>query len=326
MRIAVLHNRRPEHPSEESLPEDDFEEYDSADTIEAITAALKALGTSPEPVLACRDLPQRLDAGSYDFVFNIAEGSGRRSREAVPAAICELLELPYTGSDPLTLAATLDKTIAKRIVSPDVAVARGTTDAAELGGLSFPVIVKPNDEGSSKGIRISSHCVDVETALAQAGWLARTYGCPVLFEEWLPGAEVTVAIAGNGTSATVLAAMEIGFASPQHDAPFIYSLETKRDYRNKVAYHVPPCLPPPALSRLNEQALRAFHLLGCRDVARMDFRLDAEGEPRFIECNPLPGLNPESSDFVIATRGVLSYDRLVGNILRDAAARYSIRL
>jgi len=326
MRIAVLHNRRPEH-SDERLPEDHYEEYDSTETIEAITRALKTLGTSPEPVLAGRDLPQRLDAGSYDFVFNIAEGSGRRSREAVPAAICELLELPYTGSDPLTLAATLDKTVAKRIVSPDVAIARGTTDATELGTLSFPVIVKPNDEGSSKGIRISSYCVDVETALAQAAWLTRTYACPVLFEEWLPGAEVTVAIAGNGTSAAVLATMEIGFVSPQHDdAPFIYSLETKRDYRSKVAYRVPPCLPAPTLSRINQQALRAFHLLGCRDVARMDFRLDAHGEPRFLECNPLPGLNPESSDFVIATRGLVPYDRLVGNILRDAAARYSIRL
>src|SRR5450432_3407026 len=229
MRIALLRNRRPEHSSDESKPEDNYEEYDSAETIEAISSALKALGASPEPMLAGRDLPQRLDAGSYDFVFNIAEGSGRRSQEAVPAAVCELLEVPYTGSDPLTLAATLDKTIAKRIVSPDVAVARGTTDGAELCGLSFPVIVKPNDEGSSKRIRISSYCVNVETALAQAGWLARTYGCPVLFEEWLPGAEVTVAIAGNGTSATVLAAMEIGFAlpqqaSPEHDAaPFLYS-------------------------------------------------------------------------------------------------------
>src|SRR5262249_42589373 len=143
---------------------------------------------------------------------------------------------------------------------------------------------------------------------------------------WLPGAEVTVAIAGNGKAATVLSAMEIGFAAPQDDIPFIYSLEAKRDYRTIVRYRIPPWLPEPTLMRIKDQALRTYDLLGCRDLARIDFRLDAKGEPRFVECNPLPGLNPESSDFVIATQASIPYDRLVGNILRDAMARYGMRL
>src|ERR1051325_9688102 len=106
MRVAVLHNRKPDR-IESGIPEDTFEEYDSVETIQAISDALAGLGVTPEPVVAGRDLPQRLD-GAFDFVFNIAEGEGRRCREAIPAAVCELLGLSYTGSDPLTLAVTLD--------------------------------------------------------------------------------------------------------------------------------------------------------------------------------------------------------------------------
>jgi len=204
-------------------------------------------------------------------------------------------------------------------------VARGTTCVDEIASLRYPVIVKPNDEGSSKGIRLNSYCRDVDSAARQARWLKETYGCPVLVEEWLPGAEVTVALSGNGATARVLAMMEIGFAAPS-DQPFIYSLEVKRGYREKVRYRVPPCLPDATLKLLETRALQAYRLLGCRDVARMDFRLDSEGRPCFLECNPLPGLHPESSDFVIATRSLLSYDQLVGNILRDAAARHGISL
>jgi D-alanine-D-alanine ligase len=147
----------------------------------------------------------------------------------------------------------------------------------------------------------------------------------VLVEEWLPGAEVTVAVAGNGGSVRVLAMMEIGFATPA-PAPFLYSLEVKRAYREQVRYRVPPSLPDATLKLLETYAGATYRLLGCRDIARADFRLDSEGRPCFLECNPLPGLNPESSDIVIATRSVLSYEQLVRNILRDAAARHGISL
>jgi GNAT superfamily N-acetyltransferase len=195
MKVAVLHNRKPQQPMPAGVPEDEYEEYDSDQTILAIVGALEGMGVIAQPVIAGRNLPQLLD-GRYDFVFNIAEGAGRRCREAVPAAVCELLGLPYTGSDPLTLAVTLDKSIARRIVSPDVPVARAATRMDELPALTYPVIVKPNDEGSSKGIRCNSYCPDLSSAEAQVRRLEDTYGCPVLVEEWLPGAEVTVAIAG----------------------------------------------------------------------------------------------------------------------------------
>jgi D-alanine-D-alanine ligase len=174
MKVAVLHNRKPEHAVPADLPEDEYEEYDSAETIAAIVQALAGMGVAAEPVIAGRDLPSRLD-GNYDFVFNIAEGSGRCCREAVPAAVCELLGLPYAGADPLTLAATLDKAIARRIVSPDVPVARAITRAAELDALTFPVIVKPNDEGSSKLPPRKNKCAGSRTHTDARCWWKNGY-------------------------------------------------------------------------------------------------------------------------------------------------------
>jgi D-alanine-D-alanine ligase len=326
MKIALLHNLRPPAVPGD-FPDDLYEEYDSEETIVAITGALNPLGVEVIPVPADRQLCTRLEAGKFDFVFNIAEGAGRRCREAVPAAVCELLSLPCTGSDVLTLAVTMDKLVAKRLVSPEVPVARGVllcsdADAPELAGLSYPVIAKPNDEGSSKGIRGRVVLNEPAEALDCCRRLWRDYGCPVLVEEFLPRAEVTVGIVGNGPRAHVLGLMEISPAEPAEN--FVYSLEAKRDWRRRVRYDVPPRLPADALAELERLALTAYRLLGCRDYARLDFRCDANDQPRFMECNALPGLNPITGDIVLLSRPTLPYPQLIQGILREALARQGI--
>ncbi len=284
-------------------------------------------------MVADRRLPSRLLAGQYDFIFNIAEGEGRRCREAIPAAVCELLGLPFTGSDTLTLAVALDKAVARRVVSPEVPVARAVLMPAETGQdgwrdrlatLQYPVLVKPNDEGSSKGIGANAVAGEVSSAVARCGQLLEQYRCPVLVEEFLPGAEVTVGIVGNGPNAHVLGTMEIGPASGP--GPFVYSLEVKRDWRRQVRYDIPPRLDAATLSTLERYALTAYFLLGCRDFARLDFRLDAGGRPHFLECNPLPGLDPENSDLVLLSRATVPYDQLVQGILLNAAQRMGVRI
>jgi D-alanine-D-alanine ligase len=326
MRIALLHNRRPAEAAP-GLPDDAFEEYDSDETIASISEALGQMGMEVEPVLADRQLPRRLEEGRYDFAFNIAEGEGRRCREAVPAAVCELLNIPFTGSDALTLAVTLDKTMAKRVVSPDVPVARGvmvdsSADETGLATLRYPAIVKPNDEGSSKGIRENPVVEDPDAAAARCRWLRDRYECPVLVEEYLPGAEVTVGIAGNGAGTRVLGMMEI--APISGEPHFVYSIEVKRDWQRRVRYHLPPRLSEGTIDSLRSYALQAYRLLGCRDIARIDFRLDAGGQPRFIECNPLPGLGRKTGDIVVLSRDILPYEKLVQGILIDAMQRAGV--
>ena len=185
------------------------------------------------------------------------------------------------------------------------------------------MIVKPNDEGSNKGIRANPVAFDFKSAKERCRVLKARYECPVLVEEFLPGKEVTVGIAGNCPNARVLGMMEIAPAEEVAE-PFAYSVEVKREFRKRVRYHMPPRLDAKIIESLRCLALVAFNLLGCRDVVRLDFRFDAEGQPRFLECNPLPGLNPESGDIVILSRSSLSYDNLVQGILLDAMSRVGV--
>ncbi|MBK5292709.1 MAG: D-alanine--D-alanine ligase [Acidobacteriia bacterium] len=328
MRVALLFNARPMQ-TPDSLPEDWYEEYDKPETIAAVAFALEGIGARVTPLPFDRCLPRKLDEGSYDFVFNIAEGHGRRCREAVPAAICELLGIPYTGSDPLTLALTLDKWLARRAVSPEVPVARAAkiesdADVPALETILYPAIVKPNDEGSSKGIRSDSVVSDAGEAADLCRRLRESYGCPVLVEEFLPGTEVTVGMAGNGKSTRLLGMMEV--APADENEQFVYSVEVKRDWRNRVRYYVPPRIDQGARKEVERLAMTAYVLLGCRDIARIDFRFDGNGRPRFLECNPLPGLDPDNSDIVLLSKRDIAYDHLVQGILLAAAGRNGVSL
>jgi D-alanine-D-alanine ligase len=196
--------------------------------------------------------------------------------------------------------------------------------AQVLSPLHYPVIVKPNDEGASKGIGDQSVAGTPTAAVERARWLQENYDCPVLVEEFLAGAEVTVGIAGNGANVRILGLMEI--APTESEPQWIYSIEVKRDWRRRVRYHMPPRLDAATLWHIEQYALTAYRLLGCRDLARLDFRLDPAGTPHFLECNPLPGLNPENSDIVILSQAKLAYEQLVQGVLLDAAVRCNVRL
>jgi D-alanine-D-alanine ligase len=255
-------------------------------------------------------------------VVNLAEGRSGRGREAIVPSICEHLSLPYTGSDALTLAASLDKGVAKRLVSPFVEVAAGALVRAgePLPEVGFPAIVKPACEGSSKGIRDGVSLVDDAAALAsQVRRVTERYGQAALVEAYVEGDEVTAAVLGNEPP-RVAALMQ---TIPLRGDPrrFVYSLEAQRDWKRRVRYPGPPELPAAAVAALERAALAAFAALGCRDVARIDFRVTRDGRPVFLEANPLPGLSPEKGDIVIAARAAgLSYDGLIGALVARAAA------
>src|SRR6266849_4917272 len=118
MRIGITYDLKADVPASPELPDDFQEEFDSPVTIEAIAAVLRGLRHEVEKLGDGRELLQRLLTDPPDFVFNIAEGQGvGRSREARVPAVLEVLGIPYTGSDPFTLAFTLDKDCARRIVT-----------------------------------------------------------------------------------------------------------------------------------------------------------------------------------------------------------------
>jgi D-alanine-D-alanine ligase len=314
------------------------EEFDRPETVEAIAAALRDLGHDVEVLGDGPPLVRRLLDDPPDFVFNFAEGSGiSRSREARVPAVLEMLGIPYSGSDPLTLAVTLDKECAKRLVqSVGVKTPRWVNvprpakhvdlplpghevlQRVQAAGLSLPLFVKPVFEGSSKGIGSRSLVNVPEELVGMLRDLQATYRQPALVEEFIEGDDVTVGVLGNDPP-RVLGMMRVLPAQPTER--FIYSVEAKRDWRRLIHYETPAQLPPSVSEFIAEAALAAYRVLGCRDFARVDFRL-RNGEPYFLETNPLPGLHPENGDIVMIARACgMSHAELVQNIFRAACAR-----
>lgn len=313
-------------------PHDDAEEeFDSPETIAAIAAAVQWLGHDVELLGDGLPLLRRLLEGpSPELVFNISEGRGiGRCREALAPAVLEMFGIPYTGSDPLTLAATLDKGCAKRLVhQAGVAVPAGVVVdravdeySAQLAALPLPAVVKPAFEGSSKGISRNSLVVERTGLLDAIARCRESYGQPALVEEFIDGDELTVGILGNAPP-VILGIMRV--IPLEHEGPFLYGLDVKRDWRRQVRYETPARLNLADRAAVRHAALMAFRALGCRDVARIDFRL-RDGVPYFLEANPLPGLAPGAGDLVLLAEGMeIGHQELIGRILAAALDRLAL--
>ncbi len=340
MRIGIACTLKPDGPLPTGAPDDLHEEFDSPVTVKGIGDVFRSLGHTVIELGDGRSFIEAVLKSPPDLVFNFAEGVGvSRSRESRVPAVCEMLGIPYSGSDPLALAVALDKDMTRRVAeSLGVTVPKGITLAPIVGeydgdfaefppileeaGLTLPVIAKPTCEGSSKGIR--NRCL-IKT-LAEFGptivGLWKDYQQPVLVEEYIRGDEVTVGLVGNDPPQSIGIMQVIPRQSP---ADFVYSLEVKRNWRETVDYVAPAKLPPDVSRAIEADAMAVYAGLGCRDVSRIDFRV-RDGVPYFLEVNPLPGLNPESSDLCyLAYRMGLTYPQLIGMILDAATARCGLK-
>jgi len=316
MRVALVYDLRDDYRAL-GFSEEEIAEFDNVGTIDELAGALEALGCEVERVGRGQALAARFVSGErFDLVFSIAEGVKGRSREAQVAALCELFDQPYLFSDPLTMAVSLDKAVAKRLVRdagvPTPAFAVAETSASELAGWEhFPAFVKPLAEGTGKGCEAASLVHDAGELAAAATRVIERYRQPALVEHYLSGREFTVGIVGNGQEARVLGVCEI-LLKEQAEAN-VYSLHNKELCEDLVIY-------APAddgEARLaGTRALEAYWALECRDAARIDFRSDAKGEPYFLEANPLAGLNPWHSDLpILAAQNGVEFVALIGMIL-----------
>ncbi|NWF91536.1 MAG: ATP-grasp domain-containing protein [Syntrophaceae bacterium] len=325
LRVGITYNLKQDFLYTENQPIDFLEEFDSEETIEAIRNVLESDGHEVVKLGGDLGLIDRLRQTPIDIVFNIAEGLQGRNREAHIPALLEYLRIPYTGSDPLTLSLTLDKSMAKRVVmsegipTPRFMKVERMEDLRQLN-LNYPLFVKLCYEGSSKGVRLDSKISNRRSLEEKAEWLLKTYGPPLLVEEFVSGPEFTVGILGN-ESPTVLGVMQIEIkGSPVEEA--IYSVEVKREWEERVHYHCPPPVDVHLLREIEAVALRSYRLLDCRDVSRVDIRVDQNGTPHFLEINPLPGLSPVYGDLpIMAGRMGWDYARLIRTIFDHALKR-----
>jgi D-alanine-D-alanine ligase len=240
-----------------------------------------------------------------------------------------MLNVAYSGSDPQCLAICLDKPLTKSIVAssgirtPRWHVISNSNEIGEIahGDFPFPAFVKPAHEGSSKGIRLGSRVENIDQMAEMASAVLEYYRQPVMVEEFISGDEVTVGVVGN-CPPSVIGIMRI--LPKKRDASFVYSLEVKRDWERLVDYECPARLEEGILQEIRDYSLKVLQVLGCRDFARLDFRLNSDGVPYFLEINPLPGLNPKSGDLpIMAGKIGWTYQSLISAVVDSALQRYS---
>jgi len=324
----------------ELIARDEFAEWDSPTTIAAVESALSRLGVVVR-LEAKEDFPERLRQTRPDIVFNIAEGFHGVNREAHVPAICEFYGIPYSGSDPFTLSLCLDKARTKEtltfhgIPTPRFAVVRKIEDLKAVAEeFPFPLFVKPLHEGSSKGITDSNLCFDRSHLFRQTEFLLDSYKQPVIIEEYLPGKEFTCAVLGNGADSTVLPIVGMNFETLPKGALPIYSFDAKfvwdRPESPLDIFQCPARITRELQASIERVTLDAFRVLGCRDWARIDVRLDASGVPNVLEVNPLPGILPDPADNSCLPKAAraagIGYEELIQNCLKYAATRQGVDL
>ncbi len=345
-RVAVLANiKEHDKPLPPDVPPDAGADYDYIETIDHIRAAIETDGHQTFFIQADGNLPYALKQVKPDICFNIAEGLGGDSREAQTPALLEMLKIPYTGSRVLTNAISLDKTLTKRLwrdrnlpVAPFQEFTFG--DEPLRPELRFPLFVKPSREGTGMGVDAKAIVNNEAELRERAMYVIRMYNQPALVEAFLPGREFTVGILGRHDTVLYsrhpewydkdgfhrLPVLELD--SSRSVTPGVYGIEAKAQSvgsEGAPSYLCPAPAEPELSKKLQHLAYRAHVVLGALDVSRTDIRLDAEGQPRLIESNTLPGLTPNYSDLCIqaASEGI-AYEELILEILYLGASRWGM--
>jgi D-alanine-D-alanine ligase len=300
-------------------------EFDRADTIDSIEAALRSLGYEVDRIGNVKQLAARLVNGdSWDLVFNICEGMHGIGREAQVPALLDAYQIPYVFSDTLACALSLHKGMTKdvvraaNVVTPDYAIVHELADIKNVT-LPLPLCAKPIAEGTGKGISAKSKINSMTELRNVCRQLLRDHnGQPVLVERFLPGREFTVGIVGTGRKAKALATLEIVLLDVADSE--VYSYHNKEFCEELVQYRL--LAAGELKSRVESLALRSWRALGCRDAGRIDVRLDETGEVHFLEVNPLAGIHPEHSDLpIMAGMTGMKYETLIGRIMDSAMQR-----
>jgi len=350
MHVALLANLKKNAPTWPGMSPDQWDDLDSPKTIDGISAAIESAGHKVTFLEGDATLFDNLPKVKPDICFNISEGHFGDAREAQIPAILEMLRIPYTGSRVLTLALALDKPMTKRVLTyhdlptPNFQVFERLNEELDPD-LTFPLFIKPSREGTGMGVSAESIIQNKEQLYFQLEKMLARYQQPILVEHYIEGREVTIGMVGNlsGPAARRIPkdqearrifrglhffpSLEVNTAAYPEEEAGLYTNRMKTELADEFHYHCPAPLPDDLLEDLNWYAAATFRVMGCLDVARVDFRLDANdnNKPYILEINPLPGLNPGYSDLCIeASADGWSYEQLINRILDLAIERYQL--
>lgn len=332
MRIAFTHNLQTSHEEAEA-------EFDREETVEAIASALRRLGHEVARVNVgggtASDLVRRLEDLRPDLIFNTAEGTHGRFREAFYPGLFEQLGIPFTGSDAYVCALTLDKQLTKMMLAHHGIPTPRWLFVEDMEGwrtpdLTFPVIVKPNYEGSSKGITMDSIVEEPGQLEARVRGILAKYPSGLLIEEFIVGKDIVVPFLERAAPETqgVLTP-----ASYRFDEKIIgkrkyaiYDYELKCVSSDAVEVECPAPVDEEVKRRLLDLSARTFRALGVRDLGRIDWRVTDDGRPYFLEVNALPSLEPGAGIYLSgALAGLTAVEDVLGAVVDSAATRWKIK-
>jgi D-alanine-D-alanine ligase len=361
MRIAVLANLKENAPEWENMPPDQWDDLDSPKTINSLIGALGSGGHEAEffeaSLIPPFSLVEKLTQYKPDLCFNIAEGHFGDSRESQIPAVLEALRIPYTGSKVLTLTLALDKPMTKRVLTyhglptPEFQVFEQPDEPIDEdllgpdGELQFPLFVKPSREGTSVGVTADNIVRTVAELRNRVDQLSKRYNQTILVEHYIKGREITIGMIGNLNARaarrmndrttmvglpeelTFFPPLEINMAAYVESEKGLYTNRMKVELAEDDYYLCPASLGPEMLHDLQLLAASVFRVTGCKDVARVDFRLDEDrgNKPYILEVNPLPGLNPDYSDLCVEAKAHgWAYERLINTMVELAAERQGV--
>ena len=323
MRVGLIYDLFEDYPWVEGEAFDADVENEPEETVVALEKALRALGHDPIRIGPARNLLGGKEIPALDLAVNIAEGGRGRNREGEAPTLLEMHGIPYVGSDALTLSLSLDKAWTKDLAraagvrTPDYFVA---SSAKGLPGLKlpFPLFVKPRYEGSAKGLSSENKVHTAQELETQVARLTELYGQDVIVEEFIEGSEFTVAVVG---SAPARALPVIQRAVETESGIGLHVLDRKGLPPVTGSYDLPGELTSDLESRLQQAALAVFHKLECKDFARVDFRVDSEGQEWFLEINPLPTFAPDGTFAIMAELQGQTYSEFLATVMSEAIAR-----
>lgn len=327
MVIGLVHNR--------PVDAEDTNHQSSNDVIvqvEAIEKALDTLGQRSVRLPFSRDLGdvlRALETSRVEAVFNLCESVDDNPHLiAHPAAVFELLDIPFTGSSAATLLTTTDKYLVKRLLQADGIITPAFflysgQKQFDVSGLRFPLIVKPQFQDASIGIDQESVVVDGARLPDVLEEMYDLYG-PLLVEEYIEGREFNISLFGS-PEAEVMPVAEIDFTGYPDELFRIVGYRAKWD-AGSVEYSCSnrmfPNLSEDLLGQLVPTARRCYALFGLRDYGRVDFRMGPDNAAYVLEINANPCLSPDSGFVAAVGRSGLDYTGMVGRFQDFLSRRY----
>jgi len=331
LRIALLVNLASCAPQlHDGAPDDALVELDSDSSAEAYAEALRQSGHVVETFDGGPEMIAALRAFEPDICFNTCEGYRGDSREAQVPALLEMIGARYTGPTPLAAAVTNDKPTTKRILhyyglpTPLFQVFE-TADEALHDALQFPLFVKPVHEGTGMGIGNRSLVHDEAALRDSVAWMIERYRQPALVESYIVGRDLTCGLVGNGDDVHFFPISEADLSGyPRELAPVYGSLQ-KNELEHLYRYRCPAPLDAATADEVRRLTLQTFRVTGCRDYARVDFRLQDDGQLVIFEINGLPGITPRSDLTLMCAVEGWTHGDLVRSVLDAGLKRYGLR-